>query len=478
MISKATIEKYLEHYAEPEAAHALNIKSFQQYNYALTLPVYIEPENCIDTLLENISKEPTKEHTNKTTTELTEKSTKKFLLICVINQPDNLNSEGRTRALKKNKALVQKLHRSYTTQSTYENLILLSNLTKKTNIHTTEESTQKTKKNTEYNHDILIIDRFNYGKEIPIKKGVGLARKIASDIATSLIFKDIIKQPWIFSCDADSKLPKNYFSCLDEIDIRENISVITFNFTHIVDSEHYDQNNTNSITLQTIQEATSIYEACIKYYAKELTRSNSRYAYCSLGSCMAFSFKHYCASRGFPKRPAGEDFYLLNKLAKLGKVIQKNEITINIKTRISSRVPFGTGPAVENIARQLINLEKPTYYNNQAFVCLTFFIQCFIHSSLPSSKKTIDNQSELSKQLSLTTHKKSLTDAIYEAAKSIGINDFFIHTKKQKIPTEKTAQVFEDWFDAFKTLKFIHFLTEHYFPKVSVYELGILEESI
>ena len=45
--------------------------------------------------------------------------------------------------------------------------------------------------------------------------------------------------------------------------------------------------------------------------------ARSPYAFHTIGSTMAVSANHYAKVRGFPKREAGEDFYLLNKLAKV-----------------------------------------------------------------------------------------------------------------------------------------------------------------
>jgi hypothetical protein len=55
----------------------------------------------------------------------------------------------------------------------------------------------------------------------------------------------------------------------------------------------------------------------------------------------------YAAVRGFPLREAGEDFHLLAKLAKVGRIRSLEGAPIQLSDRISRRVPFGTGPALE-----------------------------------------------------------------------------------------------------------------------------------
>ncbi|MCK5881974.1 MAG: hypothetical protein KAG18_08865, partial [Sinobacterium sp.] len=61
------------------------------------------------------------------------------------------------------------------------------------------------------NLTILLIDR-NSVPLIPIKQGVGLARKIAGDIAAYFIDEAVIESKFFFSSDADVIFPDNYFS--------------------------------------------------------------------------------------------------------------------------------------------------------------------------------------------------------------------------------------------------------------------------
>ena len=58
------------------------------------------------------------------------------------------------------------------------------------------------------------------------------------------------------------------------------------------------------------------YVAGMKYARSHLTHFHT------IGSTMAVRASYYAKVRGFPKREAGEDFYLLNKLAKVGTVLE------------------------------------------------------------------------------------------------------------------------------------------------------------
>ena len=267
---------------------------------------------------------------------------------------------------------------------------------------------------------------------LPIKQGVGLARKLGVDLAVALIHDELIERPWIYCTDADSHLPHNYFSHSQEI--AATCSAMTFDFKHI--------GGDNSVA-----KATTIYESQLRFYQKQLKHAGSPYAFCSLGSCMAVSMKHYCQVRGFPKRPAGEDFYLLNKLAKVGDVLEVNDVVIELSARLSERVPFGTGPATSKILSTLEQNLTPSYYNEAIFTEL---------------KQVLDSIDALwlDENSTLNQFHHSTRNAL-EAA---GIREYLIKRRTQDKSIEQFRQHFHHWFDAFQTLKFVHRLQASRFP--------------
>ena len=62
----------------------------------------------------------------------------------------------------------------------------------------------------ETNSALLVVNRFE--RPIPAKQGVGLARKIAGDIACALYQNKQLAAPYFFSSDADVTFPKDYFN--------------------------------------------------------------------------------------------------------------------------------------------------------------------------------------------------------------------------------------------------------------------------
>ena len=381
--------KYLLCYAEPEINNLTDFPDYVTYKNTLVIPAYNETDDFIKRLINS------------------NLSASSLLLILVINQPDSETNN----LLQLN--LFQKVQQCGQQIWQYNNLTLV-----RTNGRT----------------DILIVDRFSNNSTIADKEGVGLARKIGADIACTLINKGIIDSPWICSTDADTHLPDNYFSVL--LDIPENTSAIAYNFSHI--------NNADQLSA-----ATQRYEQALRYYVAGLKWAGSSYAFHTIGSTLAFRFDYYAMVRGFPKRSAAEDFYLLNKLAKLAAVRPIDSATLMIESRLSSRVPFGTGPAVSKML-SLNKIDDFLYYHPQTFIELK---NCLGWMDLLWEKR--GNIDCWYSELSIPAH---------FALKQLQFDKLIIHLMKQVKDEQQCNRQIRQWFDGFRTLKFIHYLQEEYFP--------------
>ncbi len=148
--------------------------------------------------------------------------------------------------------------------------------------------------------NVLILDRASAGQRLPARQGVGLARKIASDLALALYHRGDIASPWMLCTDADVVVPRDYFTALPTADTR--LSAALFPFEHTLEGSLSQQ------------EAMLSYERYLHYYMLGLRWAGSAYATHTIGSLFAIHAEHYAAVRGFPKRMAGEDFYLLDAL--------------------------------------------------------------------------------------------------------------------------------------------------------------------
>ncbi len=373
------IGKYLKQYAEPEIQALENFPAQYCFSHVVIVPAYNETAYFA-------------KHFYKSS--LVNESA---LMIIVINQPDHDNNHLPQSELK-------------------NNLISLGDVAWQNDTLTLIELSQG-------NSFFLVVDRFT--KPIPEKLGVGLARKIAADLALSLFHQKKLSSRWILSTDADVELPSNYFSALQSL--ANNTVAACYNFYH-----HCQDDKINQANVQ--------YEQALRYYVAGLKFAGSSYAYFTIGSTIAIDCGAYATVRGFPKRSAGEDFYLLNKTAKLGPIAFIKSSTLKIGARLSDRVPFGTGPAVYQIMKLAEEGKPYCYYHPEIFdelkVCLSAFDLLWIN------------------RMSLDLWHVGLSDYIKTALEEIGFYSFLNkHLNDDEKQFNKQLTV---WFDAFKTLKFIH----------------------
>ncbi len=309
--------------------------------------------------------------------------------------------------------------------------------------------------------DVLLVDRFSEAYKLPPKCGVGHARKIGADLAASLIHNGRIHSPWIHCTDADVQLPETYFSCTKQ---KHNISsknaALIYPFHHNDD----DRNEKNSEVIL----ATQLYELSLRYYVAGMRFAESPYAFHTIGSTMAVNAVHYARVRGFPKRAAGEDFYLLNKLAKVGSVLElapgEDCKPIVIESRRSDRVPFGTGAAVNKITDLTDPVEDFRFYHPVVFELLQLWLQ---------SLTTIWESGSSDLTESIFAHQTGDPDqsrkrqALLDGLKKIKTGQALEHAFRQSKNPEQFVRQMHTWFDAFRTLKLTHHLRDFHQPNIS-----------
>lgn len=323
----------------------------------------------------------------------------KILLILVLNEPDN------DRGNAKNRSFLGDLNHHAEHIHTFSNIDFYR-----------YESLQ-----------IACIQRLE-DQAIPKNLGVGMARKLGADLACHLWAKKKISCPWIFSSDADAQLAAKHF----DLPFADNVSAYCYPFKHVGPDGP-------------VLAATQVYEKCLHYYQRQLELAGSPYAFHSLGSCMAISMPYYCRARGFPKRAGGEDFYLLNKLAKLAEVRTLHPQEVRIEARVSDRVPFGTGPAVARILDDQAHQRPTLYYSPHIFEELRALL-----NAVPRFWSDLDSA------------QASLPPICWQALIDAGFEQFLAKRRVQDKNSQQFCQHFHHWFDGFQTLKFIHRLQSSY----------------
>ncbi|MEH6570835.1 MAG: hypothetical protein V7709_17270 [Halioglobus sp.] len=285
-------------------------------------------------------------------------------------------------------------------------------------------------------------------------QGVGLARKFGCDLALLWQSRQFIESEWICCSDADATLPSDYFQRLAQTE--PDTAAAVYPFIHVAGKS------------AATHLATTLYELRLHHYVLGLEYAKSPYAYHTLGSALAIKANHYAQVRGFPKRAGGEDFYLLNKAAKTGTVTRLTGSTIELLSRASARVPFGTGPAVEKILMSDEHFGGAIFYHPQCFEALRIWLEVapgLFCEPLKSLPLLLENAG--------LTHAAASTAAAL--LKTMGLEGAIAHCHKQGKSKEQFNRQFHQWFDGFRTLKFIHALRASDWPDQTLDALSKLQ---
>ncbi len=410
-IKTSPVTKYLAKYSEPET-DLIDLKTIQhQYHHVAIIPAYNEATDFLEKLLTYTI--------NKTS----------ILLILIINVPNTASLEPHIQDAKiTSQLLLKQLQQSKALlwQSKNEQLQLHKY---STNIH------------------YLLVDRCSSGQEIPTNQGVGLARKIGADIACKLIDAGIIKSHWIHSSDADIILPANYWNQ----NFSTHNAAVTYPFQHNPSEKSY-------------QLAMALYELSLHWYVLGLKWAKSPYAHHSIGSTLAINYESYAKVRGFPKRSAGEDFYILNKLRKIGGIYQPATPIIEIQGRPSARVPFGTGPALIKIMGYNNPVNDFVFYHPKIFCLLKNWLALLPTLAANPNYKL----SNITKKIIGNNHDYCSTDQIHKVLLDLKIEQALIHAHEHSRTEQAFLNHMHIWFDALRTLKFIHGIRNNALPSLPI----------
>lgn len=288
------------------------------------------------------------------------------------------------------------------------------------------------------------VDASSPGCEMPDRTGgVGLARKIGFDRALEMFDYDKDGVKLLYSLDADTLVEDTYLSAVREYFEKTKSAAAVVSFAH--------QRASNRAK----EEAICCYETFLRSYVLGLVYTGSRYAYHSIGSTIACTVQGYTGVRGMNRRQAGEDFYFLNKLAKMSPMGLVTKTKVYPSSRFSNRVPFGTGKKVEKITNGMTNDYRT--YDPTTFVILKKWLD--LMSSRQGPGPDTDGIIEEAKQIHPSlgafleeNHFEEVWPRLVENTKSPGA----------------LSRNFDFWFDGFKQYKLIRYLTVHAFPMVDM----------
>ena len=269
--------------------------------------------------------------------------------------------------------------------------------------------------------------------------GAGLARKTGMDEAIRR-FSTIEKEDGIIiSLDADTLVDRNYFVEIENhFRNHQNQVGVCIRFQHRI----------NEIEDEHHQKGMLLYEKYLRYYKNALTFTGYPHAIHTVGSAFAVKADAYVKQGGMNRRQAGEDFYFLHKLSQLGEIGELNSTCVYPSGRLSDRVPFGTGPALQKWMKGDKSLTET--YCFQAFRDLRSLFDLlpeWFELDIESCKKGSGNLSEPIDQF-------FEEDGFWEALDEIKNNSSRLDSFEKR---------FYQYFNAFKILKFLNFSHPDYY---------------
>jgi len=289
---------------------------------------------------------------------------------------------------------------------------------------------------------LAFIDASSTGHELPPKGGVGHARKIGMDRALTLLGSRNDGGRRIFCLDADTLVEPNYLSSLRNHFERFSPPGAVVAFSHRIPGDRL------------LAAGICCYEIFLRYYVLGLGWAGSPYAFHTIGSTMACTAAAYTAVRGMPCRQAGEDFYFLNKLAKLAPLGDVHDTTVYPSARPSGRVPFGTGRRMQRFLAGVHN--EYLVYDPGVFAILKAWLEEFARDPGRSGNELLAGAAAISPPLHSFLEGNEFA-AVWERIRGVNRRHGFL------------TRQFHGWFDGFKTLKLIHELSAEAFPPIHMF---------
>jgi hypothetical protein len=154
------------------------------------------------------------------------------------------------------------------------------------------------------------------------------------------------------------------------------------------------------------------------------------------------------------RREAGEDFYFLNKLAKIGRIDYIKKTCVYPSSRPSLRVPFGTGKRIHRFLNH--QCEEYILPDPRIFQILA---EWFILMKQPfnyEAKDILKDAGMIHQGLAYFLNNSNFEQAWIKL--------------RSNVKNEHTlVNQFHRWFDGFKTLKLINFLSREHYPPINMF---------
>jgi len=295
---------------------------------------------------------------------------------------------------------------------------------------------------------VIVIDRAVSGAWLPEKQGVGLARKIGNDVALAWRAGGAIEHPMILQTDADARVPNDWFERAARLRKQsERVVALTFPFRH---------DPVPPVSSETI----ALYETWLRWHRLALAWAGSPYAFQAIGSTLAVDAEALVLVRGIPRTMAGEDFYLLDKLAKTGTIHAAPGAPIHLAARESNRVPFGTGRAMVDLNRRGELAADYRLPDPRAYRALRSWLET-LEGAFDPAPGWPGPAADVATRLETAG---LATPEVIDALLRMGAIAFVVDSVRLNISSAVRRRRLHTWFDAFRTLRFLHLLRDACWP--------------
>ncbi|MFA6027279.1 MAG: hypothetical protein WC727_12655 [Ignavibacteriaceae bacterium] len=292
--------------------------------------------------------------------------------------------------------------------------------------------------------NIGLIDASGKGSELPEKDGgVGLARKIGMDLALTHFDYSNSEKKILICLDADCTVEKNHLTSIVQAFKKRDTSAAYVQYEHLFPEDEKEKL------------AIICYEIFLRYYVLGLIFADSPFAFPTIGSTMICDYESYIRIGGMNKKKAAEDFYFMEKLAKITNIKKIGSTKVYPASRGSWRVPFGTGQRVNRYFAGTHN--EYLLYNPKSFDVLKKWLHCFNALEILGADEYLKKAKEIDPAL----HSFLIENSFQDSWGKIILNS----KTNEQIQKQKMI-----WFDGFRTLKLIHYLRDNGFRLVNMFD--------
>ncbi|MDH5598519.1 MAG: glycosyltransferase [Cyclobacteriaceae bacterium] len=270
-----------------------------------------------------------------------------------------------------------------------------------------------------------------YVRDLPKKyAGVGLARKIGMDEAIKRFGN--YENGIIINIDADTTCEPDYLlEIATYFKTNPKSPGCSIYFEHPLDSM-----------------AITEYELFLRYYSHGLKYAGFPFYFQTVGSAFAVRASSYLIQGGMNKRKAGEDFYFLHKIFSLGNFGTLTKTTLHPSSRMSDRVPFGTG-------RAMLEYDEITGFMTYDFSTFMDLKQLF--DALPT---LFSNQGNVDSLL--------LSPVLQEYLLLINFENEVKKITMRSSSYPIFSKHFFNWFNGFAIMKYCNWSREHHYTPLPV----------